>query len=355
MNYYNLFAILLLTGMIACSGEKKDTAATEESVETILPDEKNEVSVMTLKETDFNHELVSNGKLSARRYADLRFESAEPIASILVKNGDRVTKGQKLAELSPFRLTNKLAQAKDALERARLELQDVLIGQGYTWEDSAKVPPATMKLVKVKSGYDQSLTQYELALYEKQNATLTAPFDGVVANLFAKQYNTASTTDVFCTVIDPRSLEASFSVLESELPLIKTGDRVEVTPFATPDNRTDGRISEINPMVDASGMVQVNAAVTDKGKLFEGMNVRVSVHRSLGKQLVISKDAVVLRSGKQVVFTLVDGKAYWNYVHTGLENADNYTVTDGLKEGDIVITSGNINLAHEAPVSVIEN
>ena len=42
--------------------------------------------------------------------------------------------------------------------------------------------------------------------------------------------------------------------------------------------------------------------------------------RSVGEQLVIPKTAVVLRSGKQVVFTLKDGKAMWNYVHTGLEN-----------------------------------
>ena len=119
-----------------------------------------------------------------------------------MKNGDRVTKGQKLAELSTFRLANKTAQAKDALERAKLELQDVLIGQGYKLEDSTKVPPATMQLVKVKSGYDQALISWQLAKYEQRNAVLTAPFDGVVANLFAKQFNTASTSDVFCSIID---------------------------------------------------------------------------------------------------------------------------------------------------------
>ena len=86
---------------------------------------------MTLKQTEFNHELISNGKLSARKLVDLRFESAEPIARIYVKNGDRVNKGQKIAELATFRLTNKTAQAKDALEKARLEFKDVLIGQGY--------------------------------------------------------------------------------------------------------------------------------------------------------------------------------------------------------------------------------
>lgn len=351
MKYYNLLAILVLAGMVACSGEKKEDAA-EKTVETVLPDEANEVTVMTLESTDFSHELVSNGKLSARNYVDLRFESAEPVATIYVKNGDRVTKGQKIAELATFRLSNKLAQAKDALERAKLELQDVLIGQGYRLADSADVPAATMQLVRVKSGYDQALIAYQSAEYDYRNAVLTAPFDGVVANLFAKQQNIASTSDVFCSVIDPRTLEASFTVLESELPLIKSGDRVEVTPFAIPSVTVEGRIVEVNPLVDKDGMVQVKAAVNDRGKLFEGMNVRVSIHRSLGKQLVIPKEALVLRSGKQVVFTLVDGKAYWVYVQTGLENASSYTVVDGLKEGDVVITGGNINLAHEAPVVV---
>lgn len=349
----NLLVVLLFACFTACSGDKKESAKEEGNVETVLPDVANEVTVMELHTTDFNHELISNGKLSARLYVDLRFESVEPIAHIYVKNGDRVTKGQKLAELSTFRLANRTAQAKDALERARLDLQDVLIGQGYLLEDSAKVPPATMQLVRVKSGYDQSDAQYRLAAYEESKAVLTAPFDGVVANLFQKEYNVASTSEVFCTIIDPQSLEASFTVLESELPLIKTGDRVEVIPFAAANMKTEGRISEINPLVSDNGMVQVKAAVSGKGNLFEGMNVRVSVQRSLGKQLVIPKEALVLRSSKQVVFKLVDGKAYWCYVTTGLENDGHYTVTGDIKEGDIVITSGNINLAHESPVVVV--
>ena len=102
-------------------------------------------------------------------------------------------------------------------------------------------------------------------------------------------------------------------------------------------------------------MVKVKAAVNGKGRLCSGMNVRVNVHRSLGGQLVIPKSAVVLRSGKQVVFTLKDGKAMWNYVHTGLENMEEYTITDGLEEGMEVIVTGNVNLAHEAPVKVIKN
>ena len=323
----------------------------------VLPDTKNEVAVQILKKRDFNHELVSNGKISARGKADLRFETGEVIAHIYVKNGDRVQKGQKLADLDKFRLEQKLSQSEDALLKAELELKDVLIGQGYSPDDFSKVPAETMKIAKVKSGYEQSKSQYELAKREMEHATLIAPFDGVVANLFSKPYNPANTAEAFCTIIDSKGMEADFTVLENELAFIRMGDKVVITPYAGGD-AFEGSVSEINPLVDANGMVKVKALVNAGGKLFSGMNVRVSVRRSLGERLVIPKSAVVLRSGKQVVFTLKDGKAMWNYVNTGLENATECVVSDksqkgiedGLLEGDTVIVTGNLNLAHEAEV-----
>ena len=149
-------------------------------------------------------------------------------------------------------------------------------------------------------------------------------------------------------------MEVDFTVLENELPLLKVGDKVEITPYASAAGVRQGSISEINPLVDENGMVRIKARVNGSNKLFDGMNVRVSVKRSVGEQLVIPKTAVVLRSGKQVVFTLKEGKAMWNYVHTGLENMEEYTVTDGLEEGMEVITTGNVNLAHEAKVKEVD-
>lgn len=352
-NYrYMLYIVVAL--LTACSDAKKEENA-EEGVATVLPSENNEVTVQTLKPQIFDHELVSNGKIVAGGQADLRFETSGIIAHIYVKNGDQVRNGQKLAELDKFRLTNKTMQAKDALEKAKLELQDVLIGQGYPTNDHSKVPADIMQLARVKSGYDQNLSQYELAKYEEEHATLIAPFDGVVANLFSKPYNASSTSDAFCTIIGTQGMEADFTVLESELPLIKSGDKVIVTPYSDSASKQEGRITQINPLVDEKGMVKVKATVNSKGKLFSGMNVRINVHRSLGEQLVIPKSAVVLRSGKQVVFTLKNGKAKWNYVQTGLENAENYTIIpDEVQEGDTVIVTGNVNLAHEATV-VIKN
>lgn len=353
-----LVCCLFCAGILSCSGAK-ETEKEEKGISTVLPDAKNEVTTQILRKRNFALELVSNGKVNARSKADLRFETSEVIARIYVKNGDRVHKGQKLAELDKFRLEQKLSQSEDALLKAELELKDILIGQGYSVDDFSNVPADIMKIAKVKSGYDQSKSQYELAKREMEHATLVAPFDGVVANLFSKPYNPANPSEVFCTILDTRGMEAEFTVLENELAFIKKGDKVTVIPYAG-GSSFEGSVSEINPLVDTNGMVKVKADVNGEGKLFSGMNVRVSVRRNLGEQLVIPKTAVVLRSGKQVVFTLKDGKSMWNYVNTGLENAMEYIVSDksqkgvvdGLLEGDTVIVTGNLNLAHEAEVNV---
>ena len=83
------------------------------------------------------------------------------------------------------------------------------------------------------------------------------------------------------------------------------------------------------------------------------MNVKVLLQRTLDKQLAIPKTALVLRTNRQVVFTLNNGKAYWNYVSTGLENSTSFVITEGLQEGDTIIYDGNINLAHDTPVEVV--
>lgn len=348
-----LSGILLAGAGASCS--RTTTADEQEHVQALPPPAMAEVKALSLEEETFNHELISNGVLTAAQKADLRFEESLLITDIFVKNGQRVQKGQKIAQLAKFKLESALEQASDNLEKAKLELQDVLISQGYTRADSLRVPAEIMKIARIKSNYENSRIQYELAKHSLARATLYAPYDGVIANLSAKQYNLPTGNDPFCTVIADETMDVRFMVLESELPLIGKGDRVELSPFSIQDYQAVAVIDEINPLVDENGMVQVKARIQGGAKgLYEGMNIRVRVQRSAGKQLIIPKEAVVLRNNKKVVFTAKGGQALWNYVQTGLENSRGYVVTDGLHAGDSVIYDGNLNLAHETPVKVLD-
>lgn len=348
--------ILSFICLLAACNAKSDNAG-DGGIETSIADDSvtdkiAEVTVMELKPTVFNHEIVSNGRLSAHDKVDVNFPTSGIISGIYVKNGQHVSKGQRIATLDTYKLQNQLSKERNAVASARLEMQDVVIGQGYDPDHLEKVPEDVMKLARLRSGLEQAELSLAATQRELDDATLVAPISGTVANLSAKTHNIASTSDPICRIINEGNMDVEFSVLESELPMVKPGDEISVTPFSGGETRR-GRVSEINPMVDENGMVKVWASVDGGRGLIDGMNVRVSVKRALEKALVVPKTAVVLRSGRQVVFTLDGDKAIWHYVATGLENLNEYTITDGLQSGEKVITTGNVNLAHESPVKII--
>ena len=352
MNKLPVIIAILLFSLVSCKSSVKDN--NEQGVSTVLPEQSNQVKTMPLEYSDFSQELVSNGVISARRKADLRFASQDVVLAIEVKNGDRVAKGQKIASQDRFKLSKDLQQAKDNLERCRLSLLEILAGQGYAVNDTASVPADIMKIAKVRSSYDQASIQYELADYHLQNSILYAPFDGIIANLFTREYNIPSSSEPFCTVLDHQSMEVGFTALESELSQINPGDRVMVAPYALNGVSVEGRITEINPVVDANGIVRIKASLNNPNhRLYDGMNSKILIQRILNKQLVIPKSALVLRTNKKVVFTLKNKRAQWVYVETGAENSSGYIITNGLAAGDSVIYEGNVNLAHETPVELI--
>jgi RND family efflux transporter MFP subunit len=331
--------------------EKEKEKEENDKVTEIADDKPVEVRAKLLEYQDFNYELISNGIIAALNKADLRFQSQEHIVKIYVKNGQRVTKGQKLAELDRFKLENSMEQALESLERAKLDLQDVLIGQGYSLSDSTRIPQEVMRIAKIRSNYEQSRNNYIMVKYNLDMAALYAPFSGVVANLTVKEYNQPG-SEPFCTIVDNQSPEVVFNILENELPLINLNDKVIVSPFSQGTYSIEGRISEINPMIDKNGMVRVKAVISNRdSKFHEGMNVKVRVQRLLGKQLVIPKSALVLRTNRKVVFTLKDNKAIWKYVETAQENSDSYVVIpDKINAGDSIIYEGNMNLMDQVPV-----
>ena len=82
-----LFPGLMLASMLAACGSGAERTAEEEGVETALPQEEAQVTVMTVKRQAFNHELVSNGKVTSQQYTDLYFRRAEVIAHVYGRAG----------------------------------------------------------------------------------------------------------------------------------------------------------------------------------------------------------------------------------------------------------------------------
>ena len=134
-------------GFSSCGNASDSSEHDTDSVATVLPSKIAEVKTLKLTPKMFSHETVSNGKVSAHDFADLSFASSDAVIDrIMVKNGQHVRKGQPIASLDKFKLENTLTQNLNDLETARLELADVLIGQGYDPEKPGEVPAEVMKL-----------------------------------------------------------------------------------------------------------------------------------------------------------------------------------------------------------------
>lgn len=310
------------------------------------------VEIQTAKVETFQKEIISNGKLEAIQKTDLQFAINGIVDALNVKSGQRVTKGELIANLNDEALQLELEQAQIALEKAQLEYRDVMIGQGYIASDSFKIPDDFKRIAAIKSGLDGAKLNLKKAQHNIRQSSIYAPFSGVIANLELKKHDQANAYKRIMEIISNELFYVRFTIMESDYHLVRANQKLKLQTIDGV-NYT-GVIDHLNPMVNEYGLVTIFGRVFNPtGELIEGMSVKVWVFSEVPQQLVVEKSAVQKRDGKAVVFTLKnDSVAHWNYVTLELENSTHYTISEGLHSGDKVIVSNNNNLAHKSIVKV---
>ncbi len=352
-----IYILMALVSLMACKGgeENKEEESIDIQEEAIV-----DVDTMSLRLQTFQKQLLCNGKLGAVQRADLMCPNqGTMLEKVLVVNGQRVSKGAVLAISDMHEKSQALDRAKHDLERSKVELQDKLIGLGYDGNLN-NVPAEVLKRMEITSGYYSAKFSLESAKKALADCKLIAPFSGRIANLEAHAFQNGSK---FCTLIDDSSFDVEFKILEAELSFVSKGQKVKISPFVNKDNEYEGVVEEINPTIDDKGLVKIKARMRNSSaKLIDGMNVRVIVESAVPKMYVVPKEAVVERDGYHVVF-MYDKKtqrAVWTYVDIMYSNLNEYAITGcerketEIHEGDIVITSGNQNLADDTQVRASE-
>lgn len=332
--------------MLSCRQKAEDKKENLEKHEQTMSE--TYVDTMTLHVTPFDKQIVCNGRLRAKAKSDLTFLSQGVTTEIFVHEGQRVTKGTLIASLDKRERTREVEKAEHEVYRAKVELIDKLIGLGYD-ADMKDVPADVMQRAEVTSGYYSAKYQLQSARTALEECNLYAPFSGRIANLDARSFQRA---EKVCTLIDDSQFEVEFKILEAELEHIAKGQKVKVSSFVEDSVTYEGIITEINPLVDDKGLIKIMARMANRGDaLMDGMNVRVVVEQRVQNMFVVPKDAVVERDGYHVIFRYEDGNAVWTYVDIVYSNINSFAITGcqrketTIHEGDIVITSGNLNLA----------
>ncbi|HSF53526.1 MAG TPA: efflux RND transporter periplasmic adaptor subunit [Algoriphagus sp.] len=315
-----------------------------------------EVRVATAERKSFDYLINATGKLEAFSEVKALVEREGYLEKVNVLEGQYVEKGQIIATLDRREAEFAVEKAKIAVIKAQAELE-VLKAQfhlGLESPDSA-VAKTVQSRIMVNSGLSLAEVELKEAQLNLARCEVRAPVSGKIANIKFKEGSLVTKNAEFAEILSTDQLLLRVKVLESDIPLISSNQRAEIYPISDSQNALEGRVTAINPKVDENGLVQVSISLGSVKNLLPGMNARAIIRAPQNNSLVVPKDAVVYRSGRAVVFTVENGKeSKWNYVEVGKDNGQEIEILEGIPENSTVITTNNLQLAHQAPVQLVK-
>jgi membrane fusion protein, multidrug efflux system len=276
-------------------------------------------------------------------------EISERVAGVLFEQGQAVRAGAPLVTLETDTLQAELDKAEAALALARENFRrsESLSRQGAT---------AARALDEARAALATAEAEAELARARLADATIEAPFDGVVGlkELSVGRYVQPGDDLVTLERIDPLNLD--FRVSERWLTKLRPGDTVAVSVDALPGERFEGRIVAIDPQVDVNGRaVQLRATVANPDRVLRpGLFARVAVELDRRPDAVLVPEAaVVLQEAGPIVYRVEEGRAVATPVATGVRRDGLVEVTEGLDAGATVVVNGHVRLRDRAQVEVV--
>ena len=142
-------------------------------------------------------------------------------------------------------------------------------------------------------------------------------------------------------------------VYEADLPYISMGQVTHVTLPYLPGQDYEGRVTHVYPYLNEAsrtGRIRVELS-NPKLELRPGMFANVMIEVDIGARLQVPESAVIYTGPRRLVFLdLGEGRLRPQEVELGAKGDDYYEVIDGVREGDVVVTSGNFLIAAESRI-----
>ena len=333
MKMNSIVKMLLVCGIcvasVACQSKKSAEAAAP-----VQEVKKPKVTTAVVNMQDVDQQSIFTGNVEGYTVNNITPQQARRISRLLVDVGDRVYAGQTLAEMD----NSALAQAKAQYEnnKANFERSDELYKFGgeskANWE-------------AVKTAYEVSKSTYENML---ENTTLLSPISGVVT---ARNYDNGDMVGGMPIFVVQRinPVKIFVNVSESLYTHIKKGMTVDVELDALPEQKFEGKVSRITPMIDPQTRTfEVEVTVANGKELIKpGMYARVIMNYGTRQSVVVPDLAVVkqLGSGNRYIYVYkADGTVAYQKVELGRRMNDKYEILSGIADGDEVVTSGQVAL-----------
>ena len=296
-----------------------------------IPDKPVTVKVMTIGTSVTDRTETFVGSLVADRSSVISSEFPCRLTSMRVRKGRRVAAGDTLAIVFSQSLVSARDAAKASYERASDARERIRKMQGSVSE---------LQTVEVESKYAQAQASYMAAEDALSSCSITAPFSGVVSDVYAEQGVRLTAVQPVLRLVDLSSMKVSFTVSEKDLATFKKGTLVGVEVPAA--GRTFNAVIE-SVALEAAPLSRTYECLARPQSptyaLMPGMVCKVGHSISAGG-IVIPASAVRTGEDGRYVWTVEDGIVQKRIITVDGYSGSGVSVSSGLGEGDVLVISG---------------
>ncbi len=303
------------------------------------------VSGFLISPSKLTERINSTGTLRPDEEVDLSFETAGKIININFTEGTRVKKGGLLAKINDKPLQAQLEKlvAQQKLTEAKEFRQRTLLDRDAISQES----------------YDQIVTELQtlqadvnLIKARISETELRAPFDGIIGLRYISEGSFATTQTKIAKLIKISPIKLEFSIPERYADDVNIG--FPITFVVDGRNETyNATVYAVDPKIELTTRSIVLRALypNKKEELKSGRYAAVTLQLSnIENAIAIPTEALVPEMEGEIVYVYRNGRANTVKVGIGLRTESMIQITEGLKFGDTLLTTGILQLRHDLPV-----
>lgn len=328
---------LFISGCSDSSTNKPGRKPSEHLVETILSNYEN----ISVRQT-------IPGTLQAIREVRIINQAQGLLIKLPVYPGDIVKTGQTLAQLDDTLIKAEVQKAQATLKQAKVDLRrlnDLAPRKLASESDIAQA-----QTVKDIAASDLHLKQTEL-----KHTRLQAPIEGIISERLVEPGDVIPLHSHLLSIIDTSRLKAEIHLSELLLPLIETGNQVDISIDALGEQLYAGKIQRIYPAIDKNtrkGTIEITLSPVPPAAR-AGQLCRVTIHTQNKTRLMIPYDTVRYDKYGAYVYTLKEDHVKRVNITTGIQHNQQIEVLDGLVDQQEIISKGFFGLKDKKKVKKV--
>ena len=289
------------------------------------------------------------GYLLPNKRVVMRSEIDGVIEKIDFEEGDEITKGKRLVDISTkeHRLKLKIAITDSNLADINIKRDEKL---------AAKNLISNAQLDQTKTRAESASLNKELAEISLNKSLISSPLKGTIKTRHIKVGEFVRKGDKLVEILDIDKIIVKVNIPEQEILSIQVGQNVEVALYIMEKKTFLGRVKNIGLEADSSNRTfPVEILVDNKERqLRAGMLARATFTKNVDQdQIVIPRHTILERDQGRVVYVFEDGKAFRRDITIGLSQLDQVQVVQGLNKGELIVVEGHTKLTDGEEVNVV--